>query len=86
MSKGFILCLFCAMLMHAMAVCPNNCSGHGRCNRNGKCTCYRQSVDEGSGTDFIPLEYGGNDCSVRILFSLFIYSDVSIRNTIWTSK
>jgi len=45
----------------ALAACPNQCSGHGRCGPNDKCICFRQ---QGL---YTPYRYGftGADCSQR---------------------
>lgn len=52
--------------MQVMSVCPNNCSGHGRCEKDGKCVCFKQAVEDDTSVDAIPSEYGGNDCSICI--------------------
>lgn len=49
------------LLAVATASCPNQCSGHGRCGANDKCTCYEQTNTpwgQRSG-------YTGADCSRR---------------------
>ena len=45
----------------AYAACPNQCSGHGRCNANDKCACYEQSnTPWGQRNGWV-----GADCSLR---------------------
>lgn len=50
-----------ALAAAAMAACPNQCSGHGRCGDFDKCVCFRQ---QGL---YSPYRYGytGADCSQR---------------------
>jgi hypothetical protein len=55
------VCLGLASL--ALASCPNQCSGHGRCGANDKCTCFTQS---GTYWNQRP-QYTGADCSKREL-------------------
>lgn len=55
------LVLLSALLASALAACPNQCSGHGRCGPYDKCICFRQ---QGL---YTPYRYGfkGADCSQR---------------------
>lgn len=39
-----------------LAICPNNCSGHGECN-SGVCKCFDRLSYDGK-------SYTGNDCSM----------------------
>merc|ERR1719313_2523394 len=44
-----------------MAACPNQCSGHGICEENDKCACFKQT-----GTTWRQrVGYTGADCSQR---------------------
>lgn len=53
--------LIAAAVVMALAACPNQCSGHGRCGEYDKCICFKQ---QGL---FSPHRYGytGADCSQR---------------------
>merc|ERR1719335_636682 len=45
----------------AAAACPNQCSGHGRCEANDKCVCYQQTnTPWGQRNGWV-----GADCSLR---------------------
>lgn len=57
--KMKILLTVCLCAILTYAVCPNNCDGHGKCEANGVCSCYKKS--DGSEYDYV-----GNDCSKRI--------------------
>jgi len=51
------LCILSALSL-AMAACPNQCSGHGWCDENERCVCFKAP---GQG-----LAYVGADCSQRV--------------------
>lgn len=45
----------------AFAACPNQCSGHGYCDENERCVCFRAP-----GTQLTQVAYIGADCSQRV--------------------
>lgn len=66
----FIIFLFFCEILCAdvKRSCINNCSGHGRCNADGVCECFKSSLVEstaGTADQIYPL-YGGADCSISI--------------------
>jgi len=53
--------ILAGMMAMAMAACPNQCSGHGSCGDDDKCSCYKQT-----GTTWRQrVGWSGADCSVR---------------------
>jgi hypothetical protein len=60
----FISSWFSAAEVPPMANCPNDCSGHGNCNKFGRCTCNKG--------------YEAADCSDRICPFGNAWSDVAI--------
>lgn len=65
----------------ALCGCPNNCNGHGKCNK-GECECFRssglESIPDGysTGTNNPNVAYNlesyyGPDCSRSIKFVKF---------------
>lgn len=53
--------MLAGLMAVAMAACPNQCSGHGRCGDDDKCECYKQT-----GTTWRQrVGYTGADCSQR---------------------
>jgi len=59
--RSAVIVLLAGLLVAAYASCPNQCSGHGRCGANDKCTCYTQ-VNTPWGNRYM---YTGADCSER---------------------
>merc|ERR1711862_818555 len=60
MGKISALALF-ALIAFSAASCPNQCSGHGRCEINDKCVCYEQTnTPWGQRNGWV-----GADCSLR---------------------
>lgn len=53
---------FAAALALASAACPNQCSGHGFCDENDRCTCYKSPGTRGN----MRPAYTGADCSQRV--------------------
>jgi len=56
------------MLAAVQASCPNSCSGHGICDSNDQCQCYREGKvlnEEGNydGADLFN-QFTGADCSL----------------------
>lgn len=61
MRSAVVTVMVLGMLAAAYAACPNQCSGHGRCGANDKCTCFTQ-VNTPWGNRYM---YTGADCSIR---------------------
>jgi len=59
--RSACIVILAGLLVAAYASCPNQCSGHGRCGANDKCTCYTQ-VNTPWGNRYM---YTGADCSQR---------------------
>lgn len=55
---------FCLALIISisLATCPNGCSGHGKCNDEGHCECFKQ-VGLNKDAD----AFTGYDCSQSII-------------------
>ena len=51
------LLVIAALLAVAHGACPNSCSGHGTCDFQDQCTCYKEVVDGSDGA------WTGADCS-----------------------
>jgi hypothetical protein len=60
-TMKFFAFVLLAGIALASASCPNQCSGHGRCGANDKCTCYTQTGTYWSNRD----GWTGADCSLR---------------------
>jgi len=61
MKGALAFAVVATLLVAASASCPNQCSGHGTCGTNDKCTCFTQKGtvwDERDG-------WTGADCSLR---------------------
>jgi len=59
--RSTVIVILAGLLVAAYASCPNQCSGHGRCGANDKCTCYTH-VNTPWGNRYM---YTGADCSQR---------------------
>lgn len=55
------LLILASLLASAFAACPNQCSGHGYCDENERCVCFRAP-----GTHITQVAYIGADCSQRV--------------------
>ena len=53
--------LLLSFLGLALSACPNQCSGHGYCDENERCVCFRAP-----GTPLSQVAYIGADCSQRV--------------------
>jgi hypothetical protein len=56
------LLAFAALLGVASAACPNQCSGHGYCDENDRCKCYKATGTKAG----MAAAYTGADCSLRM--------------------
>jgi len=57
-----------ALIGFAKAACPNSCSGHGTCDLNDQCVCYKEgkvlNVEGNYDAEDLQVQFSGADCSL----------------------
>lgn len=81
MENIFIsFCVCFLIISYVCGGCPNDCSGHGKCN-NDKCECdsyESSSVNRAEKTKGELKKYTGSDCSISIFFAITMISSRNV--------